>query len=208
PEALQNYFASLKIKEELGNKRGIAGSYHNIGVVYQEQGKYQEALENYYAALKIVEEIGEKWGIAMSYNNIGLAEHKLNRPASAKKHYEKALPLAKKTGAKELIGDIYYNFTLADSALGNYKDAYENYKQFIVYRDSLINEENERKSLEVSMGYEFEKKEAVIQAKLKAKKLELETKNFQRNVAIAGLGLMVVLTVLLIYFFRLRNKNL
>lgn len=208
PEALQNYFASLKIKEELGNKRGIAGSYHNIGAVYQQQGKYSEALENYFASLKIVEEIGEKWGIAMSYNNIGFAEHKLNRPASAKKYYEKALALAKKTGAKELIGDIYYNFTLADSALGNYKDAYENYKQYIIYRDSLINEENERKSLQASMDYEYEKKEAVIQAELKTKNLELKTKKMQRNIAVAGLGLMMVLTVLVIYFFRLRNKNL
>src|SRR5690554_5553010 len=30
----------------------------------------------------------------------------------------------------------------------------------------------------------------------------------QRNIAVAGLGLMMVLTVLVIYFFRLRNKNL
>src|SRR5690554_5312884 len=201
PEALQNYFASLKIKEELGNKRGIAGSYHNIGVVYQQQGKYTEALENYFASLKIVEEIGEKWGIAMSYNNIGLAEHKLNRPDSAKNHFEKALALAKEIGDKELISDVYYNFTLVDSTLGNYKNAYQNYKQYITYRDSLINEENERKSLQVSMNYEYEKKEAVIQA-------ELKTKNLQRNVAFAGLGLMMVLTVFIVYFFRLRNKNL
>lgn len=208
PEALENYFECLKIKKELGNKRGIAGVYNNIGSVYRQQGKYSESLENFTASLKILEEIGEKWGIAMAYNNIGYVEHQLNRPASAKKYYEKALALARELGRKELIRNVYNNFRLLDIDLGNYKDAYENYKQYIIYRDSLINEENERKSLQASMDYEYEKKEAVIQAELKTKNLELKTKKMQRNIAVAGLGLMMVLTVFIIYFFRLRNKNL
>src|SRR5690554_3193109 len=208
PEALENYFECLKIKKELGNKRGIAGVYNNIGSVYRQQGKYSESLENFTASLKILEEIGEKWGIAMAYNNIDYVEHQLNRPASAKKYYEKALALARELGRKELIRNVYNNFRLLDIDLGNYKDAYENYKQYITYRDSLINEENEKKSLQASMDYEYEKKEAVIQAELKTKNLELKTKKMQRNIAVAGLGLMMVLTVLVIYFFRLRNKNL
>jgi len=200
-EALENLFSALEIRKEIEDKHGIVGSYNNIGVVYNYQGKYPEALENFFAALKILEEIGGKWEIAGTYSNIGLAEFNLNRPASAKKYYEKALAILKETEDKSFISDIYYNLTLADSALGNYKNAYQNYKQYITYRDSLINEENEKKSLQVSIGYEYEKKAAVTQA-------ELKTKKMQRNIAIAGLGLMMVLTVLVIYFFRLRNKNL
>lgn len=201
PEALKNHFKSLQISKKIGDKYRTAGSYNNIGYIYDRQGKHLQALENYYTALKLLEEIGDKWGIAASYNNIGLVELNLNKPAAAKKHYEKALPLAKEIGSKELIGDVYHNFAMTNSALGNYKEAYENYKQFIVYRDSLINEENERKSLEVSMGYEYEKKEALIHA-------ELKTKKTQRNLAIAGLVLMVALVIIIIYFFKLRNKNL
>src|SRR5690606_41726520 len=108
----------------------------------------------------------------MAYNNIGYVEHQLNRPASAKKYYEKALALARELGRKELIRNVYNNFRLLDIDLGNYKDAYENYKQYIIYRDSLINEENEEKSLQAYTDYEYEKKEAVIQAELKTKNLE------------------------------------
>ncbi len=201
PEALKNHLVALKIKEELGDKHGIASSHNNIGIIYKEQGKYPEALKNYFVFLKVGEEIGDKSGIAQAYNNIGLVEYELNRPVSAQKNFEKALILAKEIGTKSLLKDIYYNFTLADSTLGNYKNAYENYKQYIVYRDSLINEENEKKSLEVSMGYEYDKKAAVIQA-------ELKTKQLQRNAAFAGLGVMVVLAVFIVYFFRLRNKKL
>src|SRR5690606_39797077 len=84
-------------------------------------------------------------------------------------------------GRKELIRNIYNNVRLLDMELGNYKGAYENYEQYIIYRDSLNNEENKKKSLEAAMGYEYDKKTAVIQA-------ELKTKNFQRNVAIVGLA--------------------
>lgn len=201
PEALENYFAALEIKKELGNKRGIAGVYNNIGAVYQRQGKYTEALENFLNSLKGFEEIDEKGGIAMSYLNIGIIESKLNRPASAKEHYKKALSIAKVMGRKELIMNIYHNSTLDDSALGDYKDAFENYKQYIVYRDSLMNEDNERKSLAIAMEYEYDKKAAVIQEELKTKKL-------QRNSAFAGLIVMGVFVVFGVYFFRLRNKKL
>lgn len=201
PEALKNHLASLKIKEELGDKQGMAGSYLNISAIYVVLGKYHEARENIDIALQLWEELGYKWGIAQAYINIGYIELKLNRPASAKKNQEKALILVQEMGVKDLIRDLHYNFMEIDSTLGNYKSAFENYKKYIQYRDSLVNEENEIKNLETSMGYEFDKKAAVIQA-------ELETKNLQRNVAYAGFGIMVLLTVLTVYLFKLRGKRL
>lgn len=200
-ESLKNFQASLKIKEEFGDKRGVAGSYLNIGSIYEQQGNYLKAQETYIAALKIFEEIGNKSGIASTLNSLGYIELQLKRPEVAKKQHFEALTLAKEIGMNSLVRDVYFNMTLTDTTLGNYKDAYQNYKQYIVYRDSLVNLENERKSLEIMMGYEFEKKEAIIQAKLK-------TKNFQRNIAITGLGIMLFLIVLIVYFFRLRSKNL
>lgn len=207
-EALENHFASLKIREELGIKREIGNSYLNISSIYSEQGNYSEALKYCLKGLKIAEESGNKSEIAHAYNGIGLIEYKMNRPDSAKNNFEKALKLAEEIGQKSLISEIYYNITLADSALGNFEDAFQNHKQHIIYRDSLVNEENEKKSLQASMDYEYEKKEAVIQAELETKNLELKSKNFQRNIAIAGLGLMVGLAVLAFNFLRLRNKNL
>lgn len=201
PEALENHLAALKIKKELGNKQEMAGSYNNIGVIYKEQGKYAEALANYFTYLQLSQEIGDKSGIAQAQTNIGLVELRLNHPESAKRYNEKALSLAKEIGMKTLLKDIYYNTTQVDSTLGKFKDAFENYKQYIVYRDSLNNEETEKKSLKASMGYEYDKKAAVIQA-------ELKTKNLERNVAFAGFGVMGFLTILTIYFFKLRGKKL
>ena len=76
PEALKNYFASLKINQEIGNQLGIATAYDNIGLVYTDQGNYPEALKNHFVALKINEEIGNINGIAGTYTHIGRAKIK------------------------------------------------------------------------------------------------------------------------------------
>ena len=59
-EALKYHLDALAIREEIGDKFGIADSYNNIGGVYFLQGKYPEALKNHFIALKIREENGFK----------------------------------------------------------------------------------------------------------------------------------------------------
>ena len=71
----------------MGNKKGIANSYNNIGVVYESQGNYPEALKSYLASLKIQEEIGNKYGISASYNNIGEVYFKQGNYPEALKNY-------------------------------------------------------------------------------------------------------------------------
>lgn len=41
-KALENDFASLKIRKEIGDKNGIAISYSNIGSIYFEKGNYEK----------------------------------------------------------------------------------------------------------------------------------------------------------------------
>jgi signal transduction histidine kinase len=57
-QALKSHFASLKLKEEIGDKKGMAASYHNIGNVYYKQGDYTGALDKLLLALRIAEETG------------------------------------------------------------------------------------------------------------------------------------------------------
>jgi hypothetical protein len=49
-----------------------------------------------------------------------------------------------------------------DSSVGNYRSAFENYRKHIELRDSLINAENTRLSVQQQMQYEFDKKEAIL----------------------------------------------
>ena len=70
-KALEYHEKSFKINEEIGDKKGMADSYYNIGNIFSDQGNNEKALEYYENSLKIFELIGNKQGIGDSYGNIG-----------------------------------------------------------------------------------------------------------------------------------------
>jgi class 3 adenylate cyclase len=201
PEALKNHLASLKIKEETGNKKGIAMSYYNIGFIYMAQGNYPEALKYHLASLKIMEETGNKIGIAGSCIRIGSIKVKMQNALEGKEWLAKGLSLSKETGSKDLIIECYQVLAEADSAMGDFKGAYQNHKQYILYRDSVLNEENTKKTVQTNMQYEFDKKEAETKALTDA---ELKKQKLLRNGFVGGFA--VVLLFATVFFYQ-RNKT-
>lgn len=72
PKALHYYKESLKIQEEIGDKKGLSNSLNNIGYTYQNEGNIPKALEYYHKSLEMQREIGDKEGMGISYNNIAI----------------------------------------------------------------------------------------------------------------------------------------
>ena len=211
PEALKNHVASLKIREEIKDKRGIAGSYNNIGIVYRNQGNYLEALKNFFASLKIMEEINDKMGVASFYGNIGILYTKLNKTSEAKDYLNKALALSQEIGSNDAMKESYADLAVLDSIVGNYKAAFEHHKLYILYRDSLNNEETKKKSLQASMQYEFDKKEIATKAEQdKLDAINAEEKQKQKIVIYAVAGLLVLVGVFAVFMynrFRITQKQ-
>lgn len=108
-KALKNHFTSLKIREEIGDKSGIAYSYNNIGLIYDDQGNYEKALENYFASLKIREEIEDKRGMADSYQSIAINYHEQKKLEIALENYLIALKIYKVLEYKQRIAMSYIN---------------------------------------------------------------------------------------------------
>jgi hypothetical protein len=74
---------------------------------------------------------------------------------------------------------------------------------FVTYQDSLINEETQKKNLQTSMQYEFDKKE--IAAKAQQDKLDAinaEEKQKQRIVIYAVAGLLILVGVFAVFMFN------
>lgn len=202
-EALKNYFASLKIREVLGDKTGIADSYNNIGNIYSDQGNYPEALNNHFASLKIEEAAGDKAGIAISHLNIGNVLIKQKRYKEAEEYLVKAKKLAIEIGEKENLKDDYISLTAVDSAKGDFRGAYENYKLYILYRDSLDNEETRKRTIQAQMTYDFEKKEGIAKAE-QAKKdaITIEEKRRQKIIIYSVSGGLLSVLLLALFIFR------
>ena len=126
-DALKNYFACLKIREEIGDKNGITNTYNNIGIIYKNQGNYSEALKNHFASLKIREEIGDKGGIADSYYSIGYVYYYQGNYPEALKNYFASLKINEEIDNKRGIADSYNNIGSVYNVQGNYLEALKNY---------------------------------------------------------------------------------
>ncbi|OFX32750.1 MAG: hypothetical protein A2X08_06805 [Bacteroidetes bacterium GWA2_32_17] len=206
-EALNNYYISLRMSEELEDDNRIGNAYNNIGGVFYEQKKYNDALTNYFASLKIGENIHDKVSISSSLVNIGDVYTTLKKYNEAKDYLIKAKELSAEIGYIENLRITYYCLSTLDSSKADYKGAYENHKLYILYRDSLDNEETRKKTIQTQMTYEFEKKEAVAFAEhkkeLENQKALAKEKSRKQNIVILFVvsGLLLVL-IFAGYIFR------
>ena len=210
-EALKNQLAAIKIYEESKDKGGIASVCNNIANIYKKQNNYPEALKNYFVSLRIYEEIRNKDGIAASYMNLGNLYIKLHKIQDAGTCLSKALQLSTAIGSKGVIIGSYAGLTALDSVTGNYKAAFAHHKLFVVYRDSIDNEETQKKSLQSAMQYEFDKKE--IAAKAEQEKLDAITREEKQkqNIIIYSVGgvllLVIIFSLFLFNRFRITRRQ-
>ena len=209
-EALKDFFAAIKLDKEFGNKEGEAVDLNNIGTVYFTLGNYSEALRSHLAALKINEEIGDKQQMAYSYNNIGDDLIKLKKTNEASRYLNQGLSLAKEIGSLNDIKNGYKIMADLDSAQGNFKQAFENHKMYITYRDSIINKESSKKTVQIQMQYEFDKKESLAKAEQEEKNAlalkELQKQKLLRNFSIGAIGLVLVLFFFVYRTYRARQE--
>jgi two-component system sensor histidine kinase UhpB len=206
PEALKNCSVALKLAEEAKNDYALAQIYDNLGVINEKQGNFNEALKYYFAALVLYDKIGIDEAIPAVHNDIATVYMKLKKYNEASEYLSKALSLVKKSRSLEYTKLTYQNWARLDSTRGNFIQAFEHYKLFAQYRDSLINNENTKKIVQLQMQYDFDKKEDSLNQKhiITATKLQVQRK--QKYFYWAGLFMLGLLSVFVFLNFRNQKK--
>ncbi len=123
--ALEYYYKSLKIQNNIHDKIGLATSLNNIGYIYNTQGNIAKALDCYDKSLRVQEEIGNKKGIANSLNNIGLVYKSQQELKKALEYYKKSLKIFQEIGGKNEIAISLNNIGQIYSEQGNKLKALE-----------------------------------------------------------------------------------
>jgi tetratricopeptide (TPR) repeat protein len=123
---------ALSYATEVGDKKGLAASYNNLGVAYRTQGALDKALEYYINALRIYESIENKEGIATSKNNIANIYTMKRDYSQALKYLQDSHKLfmdlndtSKIIGSLNNIGNLNNELLLFDKALEYYSRAQE-----------------------------------------------------------------------------------
>ncbi len=208
--ASKNYFASLKISKQIDDIEGVAVSYINIGALYFERKQYDSALVIHKKALAIREEMQQKDGISTALNEIGKDYCELGNLTLAVQYSEKSLKIAKEIEALDYIKSAHEALYKTYDKIGNQPKAYQHYKEFVVLRDSLNNDENRKKDYRNELDFEYQskqykdsieqvKKDFIINQKLETEKIKTE---LQRKLTILFSVSFIIMILLSIFIYR------
>lgn len=190
---------ALNIYNKVDYPTGKFNTLISIAEWHFKKKEYSKALDQIEVVIEEAKKGLSKNTLADAQKWKGLILVHLNQPHEATKMLKQALAHYKNVGAKQQYSTLYEYLAKADSAVGDFQSAYLHYKQFIESKSAELATLSDTEKL--ALKYEFEKREAVANAELRAKRV-------QRNMAIFGLVLAVIILILIIYFFRLRKANL
>ena len=208
-EALKYNFKALAIFKTIGDKNDYALTLGDIGGIYFNQKKYSKALNYFFEALPIEQKIKDYDGAMNIICNIGNTYRLQKKYRLAKIYLDSALVNSKKMESKALTRDAYQNLSILDSTIGNHKTALTDYKNYIIYRDSLVNSANTKKIVQAQITFDFQQKEAAQQAIQEQKNIvEKQERNKQRIIRNAFIGGFLLMFALAFFIFRgLREKQ-
>ncbi len=142
-DALQNYQASLAIKQKIGDKRGAGASLEQIASIQDGMGHPEAALASYKQALAIRREIGDKDGIGNTLIDMGSFYHDHGKGEDALKLFKEALQIENDLGNETNQALCLHNIGASSVDKGDYQDgltylnqAYEIRKKLNVPEDT------------------------------------------------------------------------
>lgn len=122
-KALEYSYQALKIDEAIGNKKGIAKIYANLGSINYGFQRYSKALNYYNKAAKLYRDFGNNKELAIVNRNIAGVYNSLKQYDKALLYYDKAFILCKKSGNESLQTRLLSDISLVYFYLKNYDKA-------------------------------------------------------------------------------------
>lgn len=201
--ALFYYNKGLVLKQKINDSVGLPYSINNIAGILVKQQKFEVAKINYEEALKIRIALKDEIGIAENYNYLGDLFTSQKKYPLANSYYELALEKGKKYHYLDLVQYSYKMLSQNYEALNDKNSALLNFKQHVIYKDSLLNKETNAKIAELDVQFETAKKEKqILQKNIEVKK----TRN--KLLIVSVLTLFIGLFGFLLYRQqRLKNKQ-
>ncbi|WP_233590040.1 tetratricopeptide repeat-containing sensor histidine kinase [Flavobacterium microcysteis] len=199
-----HYFKEIENLPETGNydfKRGVV--YHNLGVCYLHQKKYDQADAYFSKGAEVMQAEKDTISLIGSYMNIANLYYEQYKDNIAIPYFEKAYSLSKKIKNVELKQNAALNMAVVAENNKKFPLALTYRKEYESWRDSL-NDQNK-----VWAIAELEKKFTVKQKEKEIGILEAENKLkiAERNGFFYSSLLLLVLFGTGIYFYRQKIKS-
>ncbi|MBT3634538.1 MAG: response regulator [Candidatus Marinimicrobia bacterium] len=205
-KAIKYFRDGLRLEDLIKDKGTVVSLLNSIGEAYQFQNKYDTAIEFFHQGLKISEDIRGKQLIARSLNNLGEIYNLKGDYPTAIKYSNHSLAIAQEiSDAIETRDAAYTSYTIF-KASDNQADAMEMFELYIMMRDSILSEANQKEIIRQEFKYTYEKQAIADSTTFASKKIIQEAKLKRSRTLLYGLilGLILIIGFLGIVYSRLR----
>jgi DNA-binding CsgD family transcriptional regulator len=161
----------------------------NLGRVNEQKGNYKAALQQHIQALETFRQLDEKSKLIEQYHAIAEAYYKLDENGTASLYADSSLNLALNVGRWNGIEAAYLLKSNIQERLNNPRAALEFFRQAMLYRDSILNEESLKNIAEMDALYELGVKNERINS------LEAENRWAKTRATGLTIGLLLVFII-------------
>lgn len=206
--ALIYYQKALQVAEVQQIQARIATISVNIGVLHFFRKEYEQALKVLLKAKDIQEQQHFTKELSRTYQNLAEVYEAMGQPDKAMEVVRKAYAVAKKIGYLEIVCSAEQTIARFYTTQGAHQKANEYLQRYLINKDSLLNITKEKAIAQLEVQYEFDKQQKEIALLKKDNELrakESSIKRLQRNIALAGTGVLLVVVLALWNRFRMRR---
>ncbi|MBS1597616.1 MAG: tetratricopeptide repeat protein [Bacteroidetes bacterium] len=215
-KALGYYQQGLAIAEEQGFKMGIANSLSNMGTVYNKLRDYKNASTHLNQAIDIYKKLGNESGLASAYNQLGNtyrnatflagAPNKSDRYQKAISYFDQSLQSAIKTGTLDTQGESWQQLSETYKDKKDFERALNAYKNYIIIRDSIFNDQRKQDITRLEIQHEYNKKEALLKSEADKKQAlaatEIRRHRLVKNIIALGAGIILFAAAIVFIFYK------
>ena len=192
------------------NSEGSPNAYNAIGNLYLKQRKYELALKNYFQALTISEKLNDKLIMVQSLIGVAQVYVKTNDYKSAFNYFNKAEQPALEVHSTNILLDLYKHMSEAYAKANDFGKAYKYQSLYSDVKDTVYNNEADKKLANLQFDFDLEKKEGEINLLTKDKalsELQLRRQKLAKTAFAVGLGLVFLIALLIFRNYRIKAKT-
>jgi tetratricopeptide (TPR) repeat protein len=201
-DALGYFDQSLAIAETEGYEQVATYTLSNMGASLNKKGEYAKGLVSFQKSAQLANKIGDARIKVQSVGGMGESHFHLKNYGEAEKYTLQALQLAKEVGLVEYQKEMYQGLSEIYQKQNNSAQALEAYKTYIVLRDSILNDQKKQELTKKELQFEFEKKEAVLNAEHAA---EIRQQTVVRNAVMGGAAALLLAAASSFLFYKKRR---
>lgn len=198
--AIQRFEKSIELKKEIGDEFGLGMSYANLGNTLLNLGRVEEALKNVQQSIEWRTKVVDNQGLLHSNLILAKIYYEQANYTDCQSVAKTVLDSAVNYGANVQIRDAYSVLADVSDKIGNYKDAFFYQKQYSIWSDSLLNQENLRSTQQLEKDLELQEKQdeiAQLQSKVNNASPITSSTIFWSLIAVSISLLLILATVLI-----------